>query len=195
MVNQDSLFGGAAESTGLSISANRAAWHPLSLTSVVSGRCLRFVLSVDQSRYGEAAIGQLMDHYQQAMTDIIQHCVAVERAVLTPSDFPLAQVSTAQLMQWQMPELDAVEDLYPATGMQQGMLFHSQLVPGSYVLQTLLHFESLDSDWFMAAWEQVIKRHQIFRTSFVGMAAGNAHQLIRAEARLPWIRHDLTGLT
>ncbi|MGD9855339.1 MAG: amino acid adenylation domain-containing protein, partial [Planctomycetaceae bacterium] len=61
------------------------------------------------------------------------------------------------------------EDAYPLSPMQQGMLFHSLSEPstGVYVQQKILSLrEALDVEVFIAAWQRIVDRHSILRTSF-----------------------------
>src|SRR5262245_55082283 len=84
--------------------------------------------------------------------------------------------------------------LYPATPMQQGMLFHSLLDPGLYVTQSYWTLAGdLDTAVFRRAWQAVIDRHDIFRTVFVGQSQ-TLHQLVLDSAELPWEEHDWRGL-
>ncbi|MEU6431026.1 condensation domain-containing protein, partial [Microbispora sp. NPDC046973] len=60
----------------------------------------------------------------------------------------------------------AIEDIYPLTAMQQGMLLHTLLAPdsGIYWLQTGLLLEGdLDRDAFEQAWTLVFARHAALR--------------------------------
>ena len=61
-------------------------------------------------------------------------------------------------------------DFYPLSPMQQGMLFHSLYAPASgvYFEQGTLTLEgALDHALFRAAWERLVARHPILRTTFV----------------------------
>ena len=64
---------------------------------------------------------------------------------------------------------DRVEDAYPLSPLQQGMLFHSLYASqsGVYVQQLVcgLH-ERLDVTSFERSWRKVIERHAVLRTSF-----------------------------
>ncbi|WP_208113776.1 condensation domain-containing protein, partial [Tahibacter aquaticus] len=98
-----------------------------------------------------------------------------------------------QLDEWQA-RYPAMTRLYPATPMQAGLLFESLLDVSSYIVQTfpILRGE-LDAAAFRRAWQQVVERHDIFRTAFVGEGEG-LHQLVSAQATLPWHEEDWSGL-
>ena len=190
-VNANSYFTQAAESVGQDVSTARTPGHPLALNGMVTGGKLGFKLSFDQSVYDPTAMAQWMTIYRDAIEQVIDHCVATERGCYTPSDFELAQVSKTELDLWQASEVE-IDDLYPASGMQQGLLFQSMMATGSYVTQSLFTFEGLDIGRFQQAWQQVVQRHSIFRTGFVGLNSANTHQLVLPQATLPWRVEDLT---
>ncbi len=63
-----------------------------------------------------------------------------------------------------------IEDIYPLSPMQQGMLFHTLLNPDNNAyfeqLSTTLHGE-LDISIFKKSWENQLQRHSILRSSFI----------------------------
>jgi hypothetical protein len=62
-----------------------------------------------------------------------------------------------------------IETFYPLSPMQQGMLFHSLTAPqsGVYFEQFSCTFKGdLNIAAFNYAWQQVVKRHAVLRTSF-----------------------------
>jgi amino acid adenylation domain-containing protein len=62
-----------------------------------------------------------------------------------------------------------IEDSYPLSPLQQGMLFHNlaSTQPGVDVEQMLFEISGvIDSEAFRRAWERVIERHAVLRTSF-----------------------------
>ncbi|MBQ4848457.1 condensation domain-containing protein, partial [Pseudoalteromonas sp. MMG005] len=191
-VSEAGAFAVAQESSGQHISAARIDSDELVLNGKVVFGSLNFTLNYDSGRYSTERLTQLMQAYEQALKDIIVHCEHRGEGPYTPSDFALAQVTTETLLRWQ--ENKDIADLYPATGMQQGLLFHSLLEAGSYVTQTRISFKQLDVASFKAAWAEVVRRHHIFRTAFVGIEEGNAHQLVAKAAVLPWHEEDLSQL-
>ncbi|MCK8108989.1 amino acid adenylation domain-containing protein [Pseudoalteromonas sp. 2CM41L] len=190
--SQDSKFKLAEESMGDTVSANRKMDHTLSLDGLVLNGSLSFSLTFDCSLYCKEQMNALLEHYIQALSSIVEHCRSIKHTRYTPSDFPLATLSQSQLDSWVKGK--NVEDIYPATGMQQGLLFHSALESGAYVNQSVFDCIELDVDTFKQAWEQVLKRQSIFRTSFVGIDEGNAHQLVNSDAKMPWHEVSLTHM-
>ncbi len=90
-----------------------------------------------------------------------------------------------------------VEDAYPMTALQVGMMYHQELAPESRVYHNLLSVRvggPMDQEAFRAAVQAVADRHPILRTSFdVGHAAGPM-QRVHARAEVPIRFEDLTGL-
>lgn len=65
---------------------------------------------------------------------------------------------------------DNLEDLYPLSPMQQGMLFHTvyERESGTYFEQSVFTLEGeLDVASFERAWQFVVDRHPILRSSFI----------------------------
>ncbi|PLZ95122.1 non-ribosomal peptide synthase, partial [Fischerella thermalis CCMEE 5196] len=63
-----------------------------------------------------------------------------------------------------------IEDIYPLSPLQQGMLFHSLYAPnsGAYVVQVSYELHgNLNIAAFEAAWQNLINRHPVLRTAFV----------------------------
>ncbi|WP_080888220.1 non-ribosomal peptide synthetase [Nitrospira japonica] len=86
-----------------------------------------------------------------------------------PGMFPLVAVSREDLAPLR-DDWEQIEDLYPLSPMQEGMLFHTLMNPGSgiYLMQQRYMWRGhLDRDLFVRAWHRVIQRYQILRTSFM----------------------------
>lgn len=89
-----------------------------------------------------------------------------------------------------------IEDLYPLSPMQQGMLFHTVHSPASGV-----YFEQ--SDWilrgdldlsaFSRAWQAVVDRHTALRTGFLWQGVDAPLQVVMKGAELPVRIEDWGG--
>ncbi|MES2316843.1 MAG: amino acid adenylation domain-containing protein [Pseudomonadota bacterium] len=191
-VGGDNALRAATEATGDAIDPRRLRHCPLGLNGKVAGGVLDFTLDYSALQFERAQIERLAALMAQGLRAVIDHCADAAPGQFTPSDFPLAQVSALELDQWQRQY--KIGKLYPATSMQQGMLFHSMLDSGAYVTQTypVLSGE-LDMACFRAAWDAMTVRHDIFRTVFVGQGE-HLHQLVVEHASLPWTEHDWRAL-
>ncbi|WP_245763875.1 non-ribosomal peptide synthetase [Pseudoalteromonas denitrificans] len=191
VITQDSYFGSATESRGLEVSHARKIDHGITLNGAVTGGTLSFNLNYDLARFSEKSMQSLAQSLEQALKDVISHCLSPNAGRLTISDFPLAKMNLIQLDTWQA-KYD-IANIYKATPMQQGMLFHSLLDKNAYVTQIMMTLEgNLNTALFREAWQSVVARHDIFRTIFVGEDSGEIQQLVLTKATLPWSEFDMT---
>src|SRR5690349_18506636 len=90
-----------------------------------------------------------------------------------------------------------IESIYPLSHIQEGMLFHSLLAPESGVYFQQVSFAltgSIKIPALKGAWERVIERYTILRTSFVWERRDKPLQVVRKQVKLPWEEFDLRGL-
>jgi amino acid adenylation domain-containing protein/non-ribosomal peptide synthase protein (TIGR01720 family) len=89
-----------------------------------------------------------------------------------------------------------VENIYPLTPMQQGMLFHALLEPDSPAYFEQLSWRvhgNLDADIFESSWNVLIKRHAILRTLFAHEGTDNPLQVVLRSRPIVLNRVDLRG--
>jgi len=90
-----------------------------------------------------------------------------------------------------------VEDLYPLSPLQQGMLFHTLYSPGTgaYLAQQGMNLlGSVDVDAFRAAWQRVVDRHPVLRTGVVWEGVPQPLQVVFRQVELPFIYQDWSGV-
>jgi len=90
-----------------------------------------------------------------------------------------------------------VEDVYPLSAMQEGMLFHSLYAPASgvYITQLACTLDELRVDPFLRAWQAVVDRHPILRTGFVWKNTPRLLQVVGREVGVPLEKQDWSTLT
>ena len=91
-----------------------------------------------------------------------------------------------------------LEDVYPLTPYQQGMLFHVLDTPnaGVYMNQQRYTFRGdLDLPAFKKALQGVMDRHQILRTAFILSGLDGPHQVVYRRINLPWTMYDWSDLS
>jgi len=92
--------------------------------------------------------------------------------------------------------MSQVEDLYPLSPTQEGMLFHSLALPAHalYVEMTSLRWlGAFDLGQFREAWRRAVARHAVLRTAIVYEGLRSPHQVVMDSAEMPISYLDLTG--
>src|SRR5207302_3653956 len=149
------------------------------------------------NRHHESTIAALAERYLVALRELIAHCREPEAGGYTPSDFPLARLSQPELDRL-VEESEALASVYPLSPLQQGLLFHSLYAPGGgdYVIQVGLRLEGdMQPELLVSAFERVLERHPILRTSFVWEGLSEPHQVVHGEVRLPHQEEDWRELS
>lgn len=94
-------------------------------------------------------------------------------------------------------QITNIEDVYPLSPLQQGMLFHTLYTPEAavYFDQIIWSLQGkLDIDAYHRAWQQLVERHSILRAAFVWEDLDEPLQVIRRRANLTWEQQDWRGL-
>ncbi|MBR3207605.1 MAG: non-ribosomal peptide synthetase, partial [Bacillus sp. (in: Bacteria)] len=159
---------------------------------VVNGQLqMNFMINRELLQYEEVRL--LPERFKEKMEDTLTHCVETKGG-FTPSDFPMVQ-----LTQEQIDELpDNVVDVYPLSPMQQGMLFHALLDQASqaYFGQVHMTLEGLtDGAAYEKAWNLLVERHSILRTTFAWEGLKEPVQLIQSEGSIYLTQHDVRHLS
>lgn len=109
---------------------------------------------------------------------------------ITPEMLPLVSLQQAEIESI-LREVPGgarnVQDIYPLTPLQEGILFHHLLSPehDPYVFAKLLEFAT-EADFlrYLQAWESLIDRHDALRTSFAWEGLERPVQIVHRRATL-----------
>ncbi|WP_236707549.1 non-ribosomal peptide synthetase, partial [Pseudomonas sp. Leaf58] len=189
------LFTPSGESAGRNQCAGAPLGNWLSITGQVYGGELFLEWTYSTDMYQPATIEQLAKAYEQALAELVEHCCDARHQGLTPSDFPLAALTQAQLDSLAL-EAAQIADVYPLSPMQQGMLFHTlyDQQAGNYINQLRVEVHGLDVQRFKQAWQATLDTHAILRTGFVWQGElEQAVQVVRKAVELPCSEHDWRG--
>ncbi len=94
--------------------------------------------------------------------------------------------------------MNNVADFYPLSPMQEGMLFHTLLAPGTgvYVTQASCRLQGgLNLEAFEQTWQQIMKRHTALRTCFVWEELERPIQVVQKQVDLAIEHHDWRDLS
>ena len=192
---QDSLFKPSGEAKGDDQSPLAPLSNWLSLDGQVYGGELSLNWTFSQQMFDTATVQRLADDYTEELKALVAHCCTPELAGATPSDFPLAGLSQQQLDRLPVA-MASVEDLYPLSPMQQGMLFHTlyEQAAGDYINQLRVDVDGLDPLRFQQAWQAAIDRHDILRTGFIWQGeVSTPLQVVHKHIALDCTEHDWRG--
>ncbi|WP_421548355.1 non-ribosomal peptide synthetase [Pseudomonas sp. QD4] len=193
---QDALFRPLDEPVGPAHSPDAPLPNELSVDSQVYGGELVLRWTFSAERFDSQTITDLAEAYLGELRSLIAHCLKDDAGGLTPSDFPLARLTQAQLDGLPVPAAQ-IEDVYPLTPMQEGMLLHTLLEPGTglYYMQDRYRINSaLDPERFAKAWQAVIARHEALRASFCWNVGEDMLQVIHKPGSTPIEYLDWTAV-
>ncbi|HEY0464642.1 MAG TPA: condensation domain-containing protein, partial [Polyangiaceae bacterium] len=149
----------------------------------------------------EKIVESLVASFESRLRGLIEHAASVE-PMWTPSDFPLlrSMLGDHELEARGLASSD-IADLYPATPMQAGLLFHSVLEAnrGLYIYQLRLTLAGpFEIENWRGTWQAAIDRHDLLRTGFIWSDRGDALQVVRRTVGVPlevddWSTTDASG--
>ncbi|CRG90971.1 hypothetical protein PISL3812_08019 [Talaromyces islandicus] len=127
--------------------------------------------------------------FEQSLRSVIHLTQTLEPEILRPTleDYPLLQLQTDAELEEVMGscrsqltgrQLAEIEDIFPCTPMQEGMLVahvrasHLYQVRGTEEIKPKYRIGSIDISTLQQGWHEVVQRHQILRTVFVQAKVG-----------------------
>ena len=166
--------------------------HDISINSHVYEGELCVQINYSAARFARTTIEAFAKAYLAELEQVIAHCTSGIRGA-TPSDFPLIQMTQHELDSLPIP-VGQLEDLYPLSPMQAGILFHSVFDKegGVYLNQLRVDIDGLEVERFKAAWQAAVDRHEILRTGFLHEGKSPLQWVART-AELPFVEYDWRG--
>ncbi|GAA4290783.1 hypothetical protein GCM10023148_54830 [Actinokineospora soli] len=179
--DEHGLLRGPADDLGQDVAPDAPRSHLLDLTADVTGGKLRLEFEYGSGVHDETTVRGLAERTADALRAIAAHCAV--SGGRTPSDFPLARLDQSQVDALG----DDVEDVYPLTPLQAGMLFHSLVGDTTaYVNHTRVRLSGVaDARLLGAAWQAVADDTPVLRTTVVWQGVPEPVQVVRRGARLP----------
>ncbi|MEQ0563558.1 non-ribosomal peptide synthase/polyketide synthase [Amycolatopsis sp. NEAU-NG30] len=191
----DGWYRGRGESLGHDADPDGTRPYLLDVIGVVEAGGLHLTWEYSAEVHEETTVRRLAEDTAGALREIIAHCAGTGGR--TPSDFPLARLGQADVDRLAGDGRD-VEDIYPLTPLQAGMVFHSLVDHGStaYFDQFRLRLAGVRDPAALAeAWQRVVDRTPILRSSTVWDGVDEPVQRVHRAVRVPVTHHDWRALT
>ncbi|MHC8319522.1 non-ribosomal peptide synthetase [Pseudomonas sp. GB2N2] len=182
------LFEPSSEGSGTAQDPSAPLANWLTVEGQVYGGELSMSWGFSREMFDTSTIEQLATDYAAELNALVDHCCALDIAQATPSDFPLAQLTQAQLDGLPV-NAGLLDDLYPLSPMQQGLLFHTlyEQTAGEYINQLRVDVQGLDAERFRVAWQSTVDAQDILRTGFVWQGElEQPIQIVHKQVQLPF---------
>jgi amino acid adenylation domain-containing protein len=151
-------------------------WGLFEISAIVFKGRLKFAFTFNRTMKHQDLIQKWVAECRVTLTEMIRELMHLE-PVPTLSDFPLLSLTEQQFCSM-MERLNGmgispfeVEDAYPCSNMQEGLLLSQNKDAGFYAAATLHEIKSLNGvlnkDTVADAWQQVVQRHPMLRTVFL----------------------------
>lgn len=118
--------------------------------------------------------------------------------LVTDSPFSLVDVDSNELEEIMCCALEkchlpkaTIEDIYPCTPMQEGLIARTERFPGANLMQHVYAIrEDVDVARFLAAWNAVVAQNPILRTRIVRCKSAGTLQVVTTHEAIEWQRHS-----
>ncbi|MFB2919272.1 MULTISPECIES: amino acid adenylation domain-containing protein, partial [Aerosakkonema] len=200
MLSAFPILGLAKESSGSPVSLQGNRSHLIEIDGFVANGELQLSWAYNTKIHQSATIERLANSFIEVLTAIISHCLSPDTFGYTPSDFPDADLTQAELDELveSLTPRTLLESIYPLSPMQEGMLFHTLYSPNSgvYFEQFVCTLSgNIQVSAFEQAWRQVVELHPVLRTFFVWRNRQYPLQVVCKSVNLPWHIYDWRSLS
>jgi amino acid adenylation domain-containing protein/non-ribosomal peptide synthase protein (TIGR01720 family) len=194
------ILGWADERVGSNHSSNQCRGHLLTIDGYVRDGQLRFEWVYSSNLHKQETIQKLADNFIEDLSYLIAYCLSPNVGGRTPSDFPASRIHQAELDRFikQIRNWQEIEDIYELSPLQQGLLFESLYRHNFGLNIEQFHLTltgQIDRSAFRQAWQWMIERHGILRTSFHWEILEKPLQVVHQNVELPWQEYDWRDLS
>jgi amino acid adenylation domain-containing protein/non-ribosomal peptide synthase protein (TIGR01720 family) len=194
---ESDLFGARRTPVGRDLAAEDGGSPLLDVIGQIKDGRLELNWWYSAGVYDEATIARLSGELIDGVRQLVEQGAAPGAGATRPSDFPLVGLSQATIDRI-VAEGGEIEDIYPLTSAQAGMLFHGL---GESEVSTCLDQATLrlsgvvDAMVLAAAWARVVERTPVLRSCLLWHSVGAPVHVVRRAVALPVEHHDWRSLT
>ena len=157
--------------TGSAVSGNSQRLSGIVIQGAVVGKQLLLKIEYNKKEYFDENIKRLAEIYSEVLRTLFSHCISKMETELTPSDLGDCWLSIEELEYLTNKYGKGnIENIYPLTPMQTGMLFHAIMDKGSeaFFEQTALNIEgTINLEKFKDSFKRIVERYTVLRTAIL----------------------------
>ncbi|MBU3090545.1 amino acid adenylation domain-containing protein [Clostridium sp. CF011] len=168
---------------GEAVNGKIARKYALDISCKIENSVFKIAFDYSAHLFNDEVINKLSENYVQALERLINHCASVKEIKKTPSDYGL-DISINEFNTIVSNRLKNIENIYPLTPMQQGMLFHALLNTDSdaYCEKMVMDLEGeIDLELFKNSVDAVTRKYEIFRTAIINNGLSSPIQMVLKE--------------
>ena len=181
--------------TGLTIDASNRLPGNINLNgSIVDGK-LYFAITYDKQLYSKGKIQALASAYEEKLNAVIEFCASRSVSEKTATDYTGSTLTNLEL-EAITSKFQEVEDIYPLTGLQEGMLFYNlqSQYSTSYMVQSLYNLQgNVKCDYVEKALMLLAKRHDVLRTAIVYHNVLRPYQAVLKDRAVEYQQADVSN--
>ncbi|KAF1848737.1 nonribosomal peptide synthase [Cucurbitaria berberidis CBS 394.84] len=149
------------------------------ISAVVSEGQLQLIFMYNRRMKNQKGIRRWIAECQRTLEEIVTNLAEIKTWQATMADFPLLPLESYSRLDRVLKSLpsigissyDQVEDIYPCSSIQDGIILSQIKNPESYWSSTTFEMKSrqgpVDSKKVAEAWKKVVDRHPALRTVFI----------------------------
>jgi amino acid adenylation domain-containing protein/non-ribosomal peptide synthase protein (TIGR01720 family) len=155
------------------------------ISAVIAQGKLRFSFTYNRHMNHQERLRSWISKCSESLK-VLSEELAGAKPRLTTGDFPLLTLTDDSLQSMVqgrfenlgITDLNDVEDAYPCSSMQEGLLISQAKCSSYYAVQVVLELQitegqSPDPERLLMAWNQVVDRHSCLRTIFIESVSGD----------------------
>ncbi|MDT5028082.1 MAG: hypothetical protein QOE61_4508, partial [Micromonosporaceae bacterium] len=186
------LYRARRDAVGEEIAPDESRTYLLDVSGLVEAGELELSWQYSDNIHDEPTVRRLAEEVVAALEGIVAHCARPDAGGRTPSDFPLTRLDQAQVDRI-AGDGRSVEDVYPLTPLQAGMVFHSLVAPGAYIDRVRLVLDEVANPGALGeAWQRVVDRTPALRSTVVWDGVEEPVQVVHRNVVVPITYDDVT---
>lgn len=192
---KDGLFEISGLSRGLCVSEQSKRSYAVEINAVVLNNRLQVAFNYCTNEYSENTIIGFVDMFKSSIYKVVSHCISIKDVQRTPSDYGNTGIKMEELEHILETVDGQIDKIYPLSPMQEGMLFQTIINKGKgfYFEQFAFNMNGeLNVEIFEKSYNEVLKRHDIFRTVFITDGLERPQQVVVKDKQAKVIYEDIS---